>query len=113
MDVISRDHWDEALWQKAVIIYIEAFGEHGGKPVKIIRNMFEKQLCALHVAMIGNEVVAMALTGAIQYSRILLIDYLAVRKDVRGQGVGQDFVHKITKWALAKDAYNFVLLEAM
>lgn len=110
MDFITTDCWDEAEWQKAKEIYTEAFGDHG-KPERIIRNMFEKQLCSLHIAMMGNDAAAMALTGSIQGSRILLIDYLAVRKDFRRHGIGKEFINHIEQWALLKAEYDCILLE--
>lgn len=112
MQVMMSDQWDETLWQKVKSMYVEAFGNHGGKPEKVIQNMFKKQLCSLHLAIIGNDVVGMALTGFIPDSRILLIDYLTIKKDVRGQGIGKEFVRKLTGWALEKGTFDFVLLEA-
>lgn len=112
MDFITIKYWDEAIWLKVRDIYNEAFGDHGGKPEKIIRNMFAKQLCSLHIAMIDNDVAAMALTGSLNGSRILLIDYLAVQKNFRGHGFGKQFVNYLVKWALLKAKYDFLLLEA-
>ncbi|MGX6445145.1 GNAT family N-acetyltransferase [Neobacillus sp. K501] len=112
MDFITTEQWDEATWDKAKSIYQDAFADHGGKPEKIIRNMFKNQLCSLHVAMKGCDVTAMALTGSIKDSRILLIDYLAVRKIYRGYGIGRKLVKYIEKWGLLKAEYDSILLEA-
>lgn len=110
MDLLTTEQWDEVLWDSVKDIYNEAFGE--GKPERIIRNMFEKHLCSLHVAMLGDAAVAVALTGSIKGSRILLIDYLAVRIDFRGLGTGKDFVKKIKEWAVLEAEYDYILLEA-
>jgi GNAT superfamily N-acetyltransferase len=112
LDFITTEQWDESIWEKGKSIYQEAFAKHGGKSEKIIRNMFEKQLCSLHVAVVGSNEAAMALTGSIKGSRILLIDYLAVRNDLQGNGIGKEFVKSIKKWAILKAEYDFILLEA-
>ena len=111
MEFITSNEWDEAIWQSAKQIYQEAFGNHA-KPEKIIRNMFAKGICQLHLASEETIPVAMALTGATKGSRILIIDYLAVRKSGRGQGLGREFSNYIKKWAISKDKYDSILLEA-
>ncbi len=112
LQFISINHWDETLWQKVKKIYNEAFAGHGGKPEKIIHNMFNKHLCFLHVAFEDNEVIAMALTGLIKGPRILIIDYMAVKNDLRGRGIGKEFFSYIKEWAILQNVYNHILLEA-
>jgi GNAT superfamily N-acetyltransferase len=111
MEIITINEWDEALWQKAKPIYQEAFGDLA-KPEEIIRNMFAKGICQLHLATDGTIHVAMALTGATNGSRVLIIDYLAVRKSKRGQGLGREIFKYIRKWAISQDKYDSILLEA-
>lgn len=41
MNYQSTHVWQEELWEKAREIYFEAFEGHGGKPEKLIRNMFQ------------------------------------------------------------------------
>ena len=81
MEYITTQKWDESLWQKTRDIYNVAFGEHATKPEKIIRNMFARGLPELHVLMENDEVLAMALTGSLPGSSVLLLDYLAVRQN--------------------------------
>jgi hypothetical protein len=64
MEFISTDRWNSNLWNSVDGIYQEAFGGNGAKPVSIIRNMFEKHLCVLHILIEGKDAVAMALTGS-------------------------------------------------
>ncbi|MGJ7922850.1 GNAT family N-acetyltransferase [Neobacillus sp. LXY-4] len=111
MKYISSNQWDKALWLRARKVYQEAFGEHSPKPEQIIQNMFSKQLCNLHIADMGIDVVAMALTGSIPGSKILLIDYLAVSKDLRRNGIGQQLFDYIKNWAMAQGEYESILLE--
>ena len=62
------------------MIYHEAFGEKGAKPEKVIRNMFHKQMCYFHIAQNESECYAIALSGKLKGTKLLLIDYLAVRE---------------------------------
>jgi GNAT superfamily N-acetyltransferase len=111
MKFITTKQWDEDLWQKTRTIYNVAFGEHATKPEKIIRNMFARGLSALHVLMEEDKVLAMALTGTIPNSRVLVLDYLAVHKDMRGQGIGKEFFDYIKEWARSESQYNRILVE--
>jgi GNAT superfamily N-acetyltransferase len=105
------DQWDEKLWEKIKVIYFEAFGKSGAKPEKIIRNMFAKNLCFLHVAFEGEEVMAMSLTGKLQETNTLLIDYLAVRENKRNHGIGQKLLNYIKKWCISEKHNNSILIE--
>jgi GNAT superfamily N-acetyltransferase len=114
MEFMTSFQWDEALWQKVSKIYHEAFGEHSPKPDKIIRNMFAKCICQLHVAFEDESVVAMALTGTNRLnldSGILIIDYFAVEKDLRGSGIGREFFEYIKKWVISQKVFFRILLE--
>ncbi|MEH7180311.1 GNAT family N-acetyltransferase [Neobacillus vireti] len=111
MEFITSNHWDEELWQNVRGIYTVAFGEHATKPEKIIRNMFARNLCSLHVLKESDIVLSMALTGSLPGSSVLLLDYLAVRKDLRGRGVGIAFFDYINEWARSQNQYNRILVE--
>ncbi len=91
MEFKTINQWDEAMWQRTKDIYLDAFEKHGGKPEKIIRNMFAKGLCCLHVLQENGTIAAMALSGLLEGTEIILIDYFAVKQQYRGQGVGQKF----------------------
>lgn len=110
MDFFTTEKWNETLWKKAKGIYLGAFGDKGGKPEKIIKNMFSQGICYLHVWVEAESAVAMALTGRVQGTPILLIDYLAVRQDLQGKGIGLFCVEKLKEWALSKK-YEAILLE--
>lgn len=111
MEYITTNQWDENLWQKARDIYNVAFGEHATKPEKIIKNMFVKGLSALHVLVEQEEVLSIALTGSMPGSSVLLLDYLAVQKKLRGHGIGKDFFDYIKRWAHSQTHYKRILVE--
>lgn len=111
MKFITTKQWDEDLWQKTRNIYNVAFGEHATKPEKIIRNMFAKGLSSLHVLIENDKVFAMALTGSMPNSSVLLLDYLAVRKDLRGHGFGQELCDYIKEWSGLETNFKRILVE--
>ena len=64
--------------------------KQGAKPEKVIRNMFQKQMCFFHIAQNESEVYAIALSGKLKGTKMLLIDYLAVRREKSKQGYWSD-----------------------
>lgn len=111
MDYITIESWDEEWWEKWREIYQEAFGETNAKPEKIIRNMFRKQMCFFHIAQNESGVQAIALSGKIDGTRMLLIDYHAVRAKNRNQGVGRLMVEYISQWAIAVGKFDSIVIE--
>lgn len=89
------NQWDEELWNQVSPIYHHAFDGKGAKPEKIIRNMFRKQLCFLHIGVIEGQIVAMALTCKLEGTQSLLIDYLAVHHKWQHQGLGMKMIRYI------------------
>ncbi|TVY11798.1 GNAT family N-acetyltransferase [Paenibacillus cremeus] len=93
------DEWDEACWNAVEGIYEEAFPLDGKKSRDIIHRMFTKRMCQLHTIAQGSDIVGMALTGIDQGARALIIDYLAIRGEARGQGYGRLLLERIKDWA--------------
>ncbi|WP_442593721.1 GNAT family N-acetyltransferase [Neobacillus sp. D3-1R] len=111
MNFLTIDQWDEEIWKQVGFIYNQAFGQSGAKPEKIIRNMFAKQMCFLHVATVKSDIIAMALTGKIEGTKTLLIDYIAVREDLRKQGIGFKLLEYIKTWCLQKKQLDSLVIE--
>ncbi|GAA0343755.1 hypothetical protein GCM10008967_37760 [Bacillus carboniphilus] len=111
MNIISVSEWNDALWQDASPLYIEAFGDKGAKSVKIIKNMFAQGIAELHVGYIDSKAVVMALIGKLVSERVLIIDYLAVSKEVRGHGLGKQFVDNLREKAV-DEGYQKIIIEA-
>ncbi|MCZ8517391.1 GNAT family N-acetyltransferase [Paenibacillus filicis] len=111
MRYVTIEHWDEALWKLAEVIYEEAFPEHGRKKRSLIRSMLERGLCFLHVALDGESAAAMAITGRLEQLNALLIDYIAVREALRGQGLGQDFMAHLRRWASEEERLDGIVIE--
>jgi GNAT superfamily N-acetyltransferase len=98
MDFYTTAEWDEDIWDKAEQIYEQAFPKDGRKSRDIIRRMFEKNMCHLHIANHCTEVIAMALTALDKQTCVLIIDYIAIREDHRSKGYGKLFLNYIKKW---------------
>lgn len=103
--------WDDELWQEVSSLYIEAFGDKGAKPVKIINNMFAQGIAELHVGYNKSGPVVMALTGKLESERVMIIDYLAIVEKERGHGLGKHIVEYLRQKALAK-GYQKIIIEA-
>lgn len=111
MEFMTFAEWNEDVWEVWREVYEEAFGDKHAKVEKIIRNMFRKKMCAFHVAMEHSEVTAIALSGRLQGTRMLLIDYIAVRKKVQNKGIGRRMVDYLKNWALENQQYDSILIE--
>ena len=97
--MITLDALDEVWWPQARTLYHDAF-PHGRKPDSIIGVMFERGMSNLHLIVEEEEVIGMAITGRTgPLGSLLLIDYLAVREDHRGQGIGMSLVEELKSWA--------------
>lgn len=103
--------WDDELWQNASPLYLEAFGDKGAKPVKIIKNMFAQGIAELHVGYNKSIPVVMSLTGKLGSEQMLIIDYLAVSEKERGHGLGKHFVDYLRQKAVA-EGYQKLIIEA-
>lgn len=111
MKQITTSHWDEDIWQRAEPIYDSAFPREGRKPERLIRSMLERGIGKLHLGEDGRGTVAMALTGATDGGEALIIDYLAVRADLRGQGIGRRFLALIRRWAEHESNVDGIIIE--
>lgn len=94
------DAWDEAVWRKAEPVYREAFPPSSSKKPSLLRSMMERRIGRLHVLEADGETIGMAVTGKLDGLQALLIDYIAVSRERRGQGAGRTFLRQIERWAL-------------
>jgi len=111
MDIRMTDNWDEELWQLAEPIYDRAFPAEGRKTDAVIRRMLERGIGQLHVGIASGQPQAMALTGRSDDGKAILIDYLAVREDLRGQGVGRSFLAALRQWAERDEKRSGLIIE--
>ena len=108
----TYDQWNDEIWADAGFIYKQAFKDKGAKPEEIIRNMFQKGICYLHVGYMEDRIVAMAITGKFTEMDALLIDYLAVHPDFQSQGLGKKMVDYIHEWSLSNFDALIIEVEA-
>ncbi|MGN8772059.1 GNAT family N-acetyltransferase [Paenibacillus barengoltzii] len=105
--------WDDVWWDKLEPIYREAF-PHGAKPVKVLKSMLDREIASLHAGLLDGEAVAMGVTGlsSKQGHKRLILDYMAVRQDVRGQGFGTQFFADIRDLAMFEHHAEAIIIEA-
>ncbi len=109
MNIKSTTTWDEELWKDASPLYLEAFGEKGAKPVKIIKNMLTKGIAELYIGYNESTPIVMALIGKLIPEQIMIIDYLAVSKGERNQGTGKQFVDYLKEKAAAEGIRTLII----
>ncbi|RIX50256.1 GNAT family N-acetyltransferase [Paenibacillus nanensis] len=111
LDYWITEEWNESQWLAAERIYEQAFPHGGRKNRDIIRRMFEKRMCQLHTIAHESEIVGMALTGIDKQVGALLIDYIAIREDVRGSGYGRLLLNRIKEWAQSAASCRGIIVE--
>ena len=111
MERCTTASWDGRLWQLAEPIYDRAFPREGRKSYSIIRGMLERGIGQLHLGMEDGQAQAMALTGRAKRCNAILLDYLAVREELQGRGVGQAFFRAVRQWAEQDAKANGIIIE--
>lgn len=113
LEFITIDTWDEALWAGMEPIYYEAFPS-GAKTTSILRSMLNRKIAYLHAGLDKGQVVAMAVTGMAGQAadKVLIIDYLAVDKALRGEGTGTWMLEQIRAWAVQEHNIRGIIIEA-
>lgn len=113
LELITMDQWNESLWLQIEQMYFEAFPS-GAKPAGILRSMLERRVAYLHAGRSQGQLVAMAVTGIVGQAgeQKLIIDYLAVRAEMRGTGVGTRFLEQIRQWAALEHHIQGIIIEA-
>jgi GNAT superfamily N-acetyltransferase len=112
MEFITTEQWNESLWRLIGHVYREAF-PRGAKTEPILRSMLDRRIAWLHAGLEDGYASAMAVTGIVfeGTNKVLIIDYLAVRRDLRGQGVGSQFLDKIREWAQREHGVHVIVIE--
>ncbi|WP_458118565.1 GNAT family N-acetyltransferase [Paenibacillus sp. Z6-24] len=113
LTMTTYSEWDQQLWEQIRPIYTEAF-VHGAKPEKILKAMLDRKIAFMHAGWDEGELVAMAFTGLSgpEDEQNLIIDYMAIRHDRRGQGEGRQLFGLLRDWAVEQYHIQAVIIEA-
>ncbi|RTE07154.1 GNAT family N-acetyltransferase [Paenibacillus whitsoniae] len=107
----TTHEWQESRWNQAETVYNEAFPEAGRKSRAIVKRMFERGIAILHTWHENGDVVAMALSSVNKQAKVLVIDYIAVRQDHRGRGLGRRCIADIQAWASIEAGCKAIVIE--
>ncbi|WP_052421444.1 GNAT family N-acetyltransferase [Paenibacillus sp. FSL R7-0273] len=113
MELKTIAEWDNELWRSVEPVYREAFPS-GAKPEKILHSMLDLGIGYLHAGIINGHTAGMAVTGVIDGKEgpRLIIDYLAVSRELRGQGAGTLLLNSVVEWAQKEHGVQGVIIEA-
>lgn len=112
LEFITTAQWDKELWKLIEPVYREAFPS-GAKPERILHNMLDRGIAYMHAALRDGQAEAMAVTGFVggTADRRLIIDYLAVHHQSRGEGLGSWFLNEIIAWAEQRHHPGGIIIE--
>ena len=94
----------------AMEIYKEAFPSNERQPLTTIKQRIERGQSQLFVGVAKEQVVTMALLWDFKKSAFVLLDYLAVKNNCRGQEFGAQFFQFLVQMTIKNK--QFLLLEA-
>lgn len=79
---------DTVFFKQAMDIYHVSFPANEKQPVSLLAERISRGDCSLQVAIVDQKVVGMALVWVFKDTRYGLLDYLAVKPEYRGSGIG-------------------------
>ncbi|HIH59900.1 MAG TPA: GNAT family N-acetyltransferase, partial [Ferroplasma sp.] len=94
----------------AIKIYEEAFPEGEKRPIEDIKRNIEENHEKMFIAMDNGVPVIFSMIWPVRDSDFLFLDYIAVRKDYRGRGIGSLFLQRIFDISENND-FNHMIFE--
>jgi GNAT superfamily N-acetyltransferase len=104
-DVASRE------FQEALEIYNDSFPSNERHMEDVIIDRFQKKLYRIFVVHSGNQVAGMAILYSLSGGDFVLFDYMAVKKEFRGKGIGGDLVKAMIQYVQAEAKKKYLILE--
>ncbi len=92
-------------------IYYEAFPPREVIPFSEILKKYEEGVEVLYLCRKNEEVVAIAFFAVYDEPSLLLLDYFAVKTEVRGNGIGSRFLSKLLGYCSEKYATSLIMAE--
>ncbi len=102
---------NSSLFKEALLLYQQAFPANERHSLEVISQRVANRQSVLHVGIIEEKVVCMALTWEFTHIPFLLLDYLAVDTDFRGKNIGTLLFKKITQYARQKAKWLIMEVE--
>jgi GNAT superfamily N-acetyltransferase len=89
-------------YKDAITIYTTAFPVAEQQPLKRMKERLDKKLFSMYALKENKQVIGMAVVWKFKSAKILLLDYVAIDKKLRGKGLGKIFLEWIINKALRK-----------
>lgn len=78
-------------YESAMAIYLSSFPANERHPLDVVQRRVQSGQSRLFIATMAGEPIGMALLWDFDGIPFVLLDYLAMREDCRGRGLGSDF----------------------
>jgi GNAT superfamily N-acetyltransferase len=86
---------EDKRFDGAIRIYEESFPPNERHPSSVIKGRVKSGKEEMFVGLLQGEVVLMALIWPLKSTDFILLDYIAVKKQYRGQSIGSRFMSRI------------------
>lgn len=97
-------------FEKALAIYDESFPSNEKHPLSLIKKRVTEKTSSLHVGLLNDKVVCMALLWDFNDLEFVLLDYMAVDKEHRNNKIGAIFFKYLSD--IIKTCNKYIIIEA-
>ncbi len=84
-------------FEDAINVYLNSIPANERQTIDVVKERVATKKEHLLIGRLNEEVVCMALVWPLQKSNFILLDYIAVKKTYRNQGIGRIFLKSILK----------------
>ena len=98
-------------FQRALEIYVDSFPANERQPIEKIRQWVDCGDYRLIAARQGDDLLGFSLLRLFENADFALLDYFAIARHHRGQGVGSALFRRTSDFALTEVPVSFMLLE--
>ena len=109
-DVIISEIKSENDFNNGINIYEEAFPPGEKRPIYDIKRNIEKDHEKMFIGKLNGNPAIFAMMWPVNDSDFLFLDYIAVKKEYRGNGFGSLFLERIFDFK-NNDMYNHIIFE--
>lgn len=101
----------DPLFDEAMAIYLHSFPSNERQSLASIASRLAEKKATLHVGIIDKKVVSMALMWRFNDNQFVLLDYLAVKEELRNIKVGSQMFQYLAEVATKERCYIIIEVE--